>query len=57
MADGMETQRSSGARAFESAKHNKLASLTLFIAAAPLNEDRLGISLNAFEYNYLTSLA
>lgn len=53
----METQRSSGARAFESAKHNKLASLTLFIAAAPLNEEHLGISFNAFEYNYLTSLA
>ncbi len=57
MADGMETQRSSGARAFERAKLQKLPPLTLFIATAPVNEEKLGISLNGFEYKRLTSLA
>lgn len=57
MADGMETQRSSGARAFENAKHEKFTPLTLCIAPAPVNEGHLAISLNAFEYKCLTSLA
>ncbi len=38
-------------------KAPETAPLTLFIATAPVNEEKLGISLNGFEYKRLTSLA